>query len=110
MDPRNPRRPPGDAGAARWRLRLEFRDGLRFFDDLENPGRVGVADQSGPFPDETDDGVQWLDPRRPITEGTLPLVDAAGRATSATCWETERVAAAFGLTIDPDDNTVLGED
>lgn len=37
--------------------------GHRFFED-KNTGRIAIADNSGPTPDRTDDGVLWLDSSR----------------------------------------------
>lgn len=54
-------------------------------------GRIAIADWSGDYPHQTDDGVLWLDPSRPMTvrfkagESVLvfiPLIDANGEQTA----------------------------
>lgn len=53
--------------------------GHRFFEAPD--GRIAVADESGEFPEDTDDGVLYLDFKRPVV-GTsmvfLPVVDEEG--------------------------------
>ena len=44
----------------RFNLVRHFRRGHKFFTDGERPGWLAVADQSGDYPNETDDGVLWL--------------------------------------------------
>ena len=48
-----------------------------------NSGRIAIKDESGDYPDETDDCVLWLDTHRPIvidgSNATIPLVCAAPR-------------------------------
>mgnify|MGYP003652950947 CR=1 FL=1 len=42
---------------------------------------LAIADQSGDYPHETDDGLLWVDISTPFTvgeRGTIPLIDAAG--------------------------------
>ena len=42
-------------------------------------GRIAVADQSGEYPEDTDDGILWLDTERLIgDDGDIPLVDEQG--------------------------------
>jgi hypothetical protein len=61
--------------------------GHKFFADPT--GRIALADWSGDTPDQTDDGVLWLDPKRPIRinlEGErlhafIPLLDRHGKQT-----------------------------
>lgn len=63
--------------------------GHKFFADPT--GRIALADWSGDTPDQTEDGVLWLDPHRPIrvtvqeTRGALmawiPLLDRHGEQT-----------------------------
>lgn len=51
------------------RFKLLFKEkgyGMRFFSDSRAPGRIAVADNSGPTPDQTDDGVLYVDPSRPM--------------------------------------------
>jgi len=57
------------AGKDRFILLKKFADGHRFYIDRTN-GRIAVADNSGTYPDSTDDGVMWLDFER------SPNVDA----------------------------------
>jgi hypothetical protein len=56
------------------------KDGLRFFRDRAT-GKWAVADNSGTFPENTDDGIMWLDPSRGtrsvVQRGTSPLFDIA---------------------------------
>lgn len=40
--------------------------GQRFFTDAKAPGKIAIADNSGPTPDQTDDGVLYVDPTRPL--------------------------------------------
>jgi hypothetical protein len=44
----------------KWTLIVAAPNGHRFFKD-ERSGRISIADDSGTYPDETDDGVLWLD-------------------------------------------------
>jgi hypothetical protein len=61
--------------------------GHKFFADPT--GRIALADWSGDTPDQTDDGVIWLDTKRPIRinleDGRLhafiPLLDRHGEQT-----------------------------
>lgn len=61
--------------------------GHKFFADPT--GRIALADWSGDTPDQTDDGVLWLDIKRPIRinlEGErlhafIPLLDRHGEQT-----------------------------
>jgi hypothetical protein len=84
--------------------------GHKFFEDTSN-GRLAIADDSGDRPDQTDDGVLWVDPGRPICatrDGgmTLPM-EAEGGALSVTfvgaseaLWVAHRLGmdvSAFGV-------------
>ena len=51
--------------ASRWTLLRKCRDSHKWFSDSET-GRVACADYSGRFPDQTDDGILWLNKERPI--------------------------------------------
>ena len=53
--------------APRWKPlgRLE-KGGHRLFKD-EASGYVAIADNSGPTPDRTEDGILWLDERQELT-------------------------------------------
>jgi len=61
--------------------------GHKFFAD--QTGRIALADWSGDTPDQTDDGVLWLDPKRPIRitlederlYAWIPLLDLHGKQT-----------------------------
>lgn len=72
-----------------WSLELAVKDGHKYFRDAASGG-IGVADQSGHYPDETEDGVLWLDSGRPVTieggEGSthifVPLRHSDGTKTS----------------------------
>lgn len=81
-----------------WRLVLKFADGHRYFRDARN--RIAIADDSGATPDDTDDGVLYLDRSKPVVIGnscSIPLV--GGLSTSATATEAIGVAAVFGMKI-----------
>lgn len=65
-----------------------FDDGHKFFRDRAT-GRVAIADWSGDYPHQTDDGVLWLDLQsRPMTVdfakniAFIPLLDSKGQQTS----------------------------
>lgn len=60
-------------------------DGHKYFRDRAT-GRVAIADWSGDYPQQTDDGVLWLDlQNRPVSldvlnnTASIPLVDDNGR-------------------------------
>ncbi len=61
--------------------------GHKFFADPT--GRIALADWSGDTPDQTDDGVLWIDNRRPIRinlegghlQAWIPLIDRHGKPT-----------------------------
>jgi hypothetical protein len=68
-----------------WENRANLPDGHRLFDaigDLHANGRrlIAIADNSGAFPQDTDDGVLWLDFAKPLWLGknlsTIPVQDA----------------------------------
>ena len=58
----------------RFTMLREFRNGHKFFADGEHPGRVAVADQSGFYPNETDDGILWLTRVQMMDDGGFCLV------------------------------------
>jgi hypothetical protein len=70
--------------------------------------RVGVADQSGETPDQTDDGVLYLDVSRPVVGPVgqgyylVPLLTPGGRETStpATRKEAFAVTARYNMALD----------
>ena len=62
---------------ARFELIFKEQDyGMRFFSDVKAPGRVAIADNSGDHPGNTDDGVLYVDPSRPM----VLYVSAAGKS------------------------------
>jgi hypothetical protein len=80
--------------------------GHKFFRD-QDTGRVAIADWSGDYPHQTDDGVLWLDlGARSITFDAyktiafIPLLDNEGRQTSTIAdleeakWVTNNFGAA----------------
>lgn len=83
----------------------------RFFRTPE--GRIAVADGSGEHPEDTDDGVLWLDMDRPINEACeLPLVDTKGNHFRTPCSVkvAAYVAVTFGLRfIDPEGQVTSSE-
>jgi len=97
--------------ASDWRLVLGFRDGHKYFRCRrgDTPGGIGVADQSGHYPHETEDGVLWLDQQRPVlVDDTLerlhvfvPLRDDAGnRSTTPVSFrEAVEVVRKFGMKL-----------
>lgn len=104
----------------RWQLALEVPGGHRYFRDMNAHGRVAVADNSGDYPHQTDDGVLWLDTTRPIIIGhgatfsaSIPLLrdDVVGPCGMGTCWTGEdvdgaiSVAEMFGLRLEVAEST-----
>jgi hypothetical protein len=55
-----------------------FRGIAEVNDRVDVAGDVAIADRSGPVPDQTDDGILWLDPSRPMlispTGVRLPVI------------------------------------
>lgn len=49
-----------------WRLIFKVRRCHKWFRD-DRTGRIAAADYSGDYPDDTDDGVLWLDTSRPVS-------------------------------------------
>ncbi len=102
---------------SRWLLHLSHAGGHRYFFDLESPldplhpfgPRVGIADESGLYPENTTDGVLYLDRSQPIllaspsagSSAYIPLVSPAGQhTTTPTDWrEAEVVARVFRMEI-----------
>jgi len=56
-----------------WTLLRKVARGHKFYRD-EVSGKMAVADYSGRFPHETDDGTLWLKLERPIQIGQFALV------------------------------------
>lgn len=71
-------------GTYAWRLLKAIPGNHKWFLD-ENTGRLAVADYSGHLPDQTDDGVMWLDTERPIQLGQCPTTRAINLATPVIC-------------------------
>lgn len=95
-----------------WVKELDIRNGHRFFRD-QITGRVAVADRSGTLPQNTDDGVLWLDTSRDMTAGmatsssdarpwaSVPLVRDNGDTCSMGVGlkDATRIAGLFGLKL-----------
>lgn len=82
-----------------WKKVIGFKGGHRYFlcTKGENEGRIGVADESGPTPDQTDDGVLWLDTDRPVDLGkhcNVPLREADGETCGTPCDLSEAIGVA----------------
>jgi len=58
----------------RWELLLKVKGGHRYFAELSHvglrTGRIGIADNSGRYPEDTDDGVLVYDPSRVVVLGS----------------------------------------
>jgi hypothetical protein len=73
------------SSTSRWRLISQpSRGGHRFFTDSEAPGKLAIADMSGPTPDKTEDGILYVDMDRRIliTVGDsilVPLISETGK-------------------------------
>lgn len=70
-------------------------------------GMIAVADDSGPTPDTTEDGVCWLDTTRPVVaSGTgfyIPIINKKNRTTTcATPTEAVQVCAYFKMKLTVD--------
>lgn len=91
------------------RLPNAARDGHRVF---RREGRLAIADNSGPTPDATDDGVLWLDTEKPmhlVDDGGVrvwvPLRDRSGcSAVTVVCGRAARrlreLVPAWPVTFD----------
>ncbi len=103
-----------------WEILLNLKSGHRYFAEVvkhtrKPTGRIGVADNSGTYPDSTDDGVLYLDKARAINVGskwaTVPLYRLNGDriATGESLANAPLVAAKFGmkLVVDEDVATML---
>lgn len=94
----------------RWTLIKKFKGGHRLFKDAERPEDVAIADQSGTYPNQTDDGILYLDPLRYIAhykiDGgygfTIPLKNSQGAryGTPAGLEQALWIANAYGMAID----------
>lgn len=75
-----------------WENQTNLPDGHRLFDavgHLRVSGRclTAIADDSGDYPQDTDDGVIWLDFRRDLSVGTtcfIPCYDADSEPVNIT--------------------------
>jgi len=52
----------------RWHLQRAIKGNHKWFQDLET-GHLACADNSGHYPDETDDGILFLNKEKPIVMG-----------------------------------------
>ena len=76
------------SGSFNWKfLGRPTKGGHKYFLDLDRK-EIAVADNSGRTPDQTEDGVLWLDRTRPVNvevsrsgyaAGDVPVVDRVGR-------------------------------
>lgn len=93
----------------KWTKLFSMRGGHKYFRD-EFTGKIGVADNSGPTPDRTDDGVLWLDFNRCVciatntnhdTYITIPLLRENGdrSCTGSSVKEAIEVCARFGMKL-----------
>lgn len=92
-----------------WTKLFSIRGGHKYFRD-EITKRIAVADNSGSTPDQTEDGVLWLDPSRCVSIATdvhhrtwisVPLLRDNGErsATGASVKEAIEVCAHFGMKL-----------
>jgi len=79
------------ASWTRFNLVRHFRRGHKFFTDGEHRGELAVADQSGDYPDKTDDGVLWLSRVQVGDDGgyNLVVVDEQGLEFFSPCEKDE---------------------
>jgi hypothetical protein len=94
-----------------WTCVLQVPNGHRYFQDSIT-GQYAGADESGPTPDRTDDGVLWLDLARPISldlrnatvYGWVPVRKESEKGEFWLCEylvDAMLVAETFGLTVEP---------
>ena len=97
-----------------WTKLFSIRGGHKYFRD-EITKMIAIADDSGPTPDRTDDGVLWLDYKRCVciktdahhrTWITIPVIKEGryggpveNSATPASTKEAIEVCARFGLRL-----------
>lgn len=73
------------------------RRGHKFFRHLPS-GRIAVADYSGYTPDQTEDGVLWLDHSRPVTAYLDAVrVPVVSERTGERLWCSDPVAGMVGI-------------
>lgn len=68
----------------RWAFLFQLSGGHRYFRDRVN-GKVAVADNSGNFPDETENGVLYISQNSPVRigrEATITVTDTDGNVAS----------------------------
>lgn len=90
----------------KWQLVLRIKGGHRYFTVSDYGGMVACADASGTYPEQTEDGILWLDRSRPIVLGddnsaTIPLKRPDGEecATGEYNQDAILVANAFGFEV-----------
>jgi hypothetical protein len=89
-----------------WTFLFRAPRGHQFFRE-ENTGLVAIADDSGNTPDQTDDGILYLDESRPIEANRhgflVPLCYRGKRShTPASATEVKLICESFGLTLSVD--------
>lgn len=90
---------------AQWRLIHSFKGEHKLFADDSQGGRIAVADRSGYFPDQTEDGILWLDTTRSVeiglTRAEIPLIRRNGDKswTIMTAPVGLKVAQMLGLRV-----------
>lgn len=71
------RKTPDTGGTKRFQFLFHAPGGHSYWNDTKS-GMIAISDDSGPTPDQTDDGTLWLDTTKPITaSGTgfyIPLL------------------------------------
>ncbi len=73
-----------EVGMQRWAFLFQLSGGHRYFRDRVN-GKVAVADNSGNFPDETENGVLYISQNSPVRigrEATITVTDTDGNVAS----------------------------
>jgi hypothetical protein len=84
----------------RWELKLTVKGGHRYFLDRTSK-RIAVADDSGRYPDETDDRELYLNPAQAIFirngTGVIPVLNRYGEECIVT--ESQQDAIHVGLTF-----------
>jgi hypothetical protein len=90
-----------------WDKIAAFRDGHKYFED-KLTGRVSIADQSGSTPEDTDDGVLWLDLEKGIVapsdeckfwQISLKHVNGKSASTVVSVNEALWLAARYGVAV-----------
>lgn len=89
-----------------WEFLFRAPCGHQFFRE-ENTDLIAIADDSGSTPDQTDDGILYLDNSRPIQVGEhgflVPLCYKGKQTcTPASATEVKMICEYFGLTLSVD--------